>query len=170
LSGCPRRNLLQAADTRYPHPNPDPASGGLIYIRSFSVTKCLVSGVILIEVKGARRLPLQAVSRKGMPHEGASGGLCMLSYQDCVGLCDLTEDEIRAIAEHERLPELVALELGQYLVQSTDGQRQIRRMILDDLKAAQAAGHAEDVLRLKATMKHFIDTHPDNPQMIAAPQ
>lgn len=94
----------------------------------------------------------------------------MLSYQDCVGLCDLTEDEIRAIAEHERLPELVALELGQYLVQSADGQRQIRRMILDDLEAAQSAGHSEDVLRLKATMKHFIDTHPDNPQMIAAPQ
>ena len=35
----------------------------------------------------------------------------MLTYQDCVGMCELTEDEIRAIAEHEHLPELVALEL-----------------------------------------------------------
>lgn len=90
----------------------------------------------------------------------------MLTYQDCVGLCELTEDEIRAIAEHEHLPEVVALELGQYLVQSEDGQRQIRRMILDDIEAAEAAGHSEDVLRLKATMQHFIDTHPDNPKMI----
>tara|TARA_R110002072_G_scaffold5487_5_gene35103 strand:+ start:1484 stop:1768 length:285 start_codon:yes stop_codon:yes gene_type:complete len=92
----------------------------------------------------------------------------MLSYQDCVGLCELSEDEIRAIAEHEHLPEVVALELGQYLVQSEDGQRQIRRMILDDIAAAEAAGHDADALRLKATMKHFIDTHPENPKMIAA--
>lgn len=91
----------------------------------------------------------------------------MLTYQDCVGLCELTEDEIRAIAEHEHLPELVALELGQYLVQSVDGQRQIRKMILDDIETAEIAGHSEEVLRLKATMKHFIDTHPDNPKMIA---
>ena len=92
----------------------------------------------------------------------------MLTYEDCVGLCELTEDEIRAIAEHEHLPELVALELGQYLVQSADGQRQIRRMILEDIETAEAAGHAAVVLRLKATMQHFIDTHPDNPKLISA--
>lgn len=88
----------------------------------------------------------------------------MLTYQDCVGLCELSEDEIRAIAEHEHLPELVALELGQYLVQSADGQLRIRRMILEDLDAAETAGHTEDALRLKATIKHFIDTHPENPK------
>ena len=88
----------------------------------------------------------------------------MLTYQDCVGLCELSEDEIRAIAEHEHLPELVALELGQYLVQSADGQLRIRRMIMEDMEAAETAGHTEDALRLKATIKHFIDTHPDNPE------
>ena len=91
----------------------------------------------------------------------------MLTYQDCLGLCELTEEEIRAIAEHEHLPELIALELGQYLAQSADGQHAIRRMILDDVEAAEAAGDAEKVLRLKATMKHFIDTHPDNPKLLA---
>ena len=91
----------------------------------------------------------------------------MLTYQDCLGLCDLTEDEIRAIAEHEHLPELVALELGQYLAQTADGQRAIRRMILDDIDAAEAANDYEKAIRLKATMKHFIDTHPDNPKLLA---
>ncbi len=91
----------------------------------------------------------------------------MLTYQDCLGLCELTEDEIRAIAEHEHLPELVALELGQYLAQSADGQRSIRRMILDDIEAAEAAGNREKVLQLKATIKHFLDTHPDNPKLLA---
>lgn len=92
----------------------------------------------------------------------------MLTYQDCLGLCELTEDEIRAIAEHEHLPELVALELGQYLAQSPDGQRTIRRMILDDIEAAEAAGDRDKTLRLKAAMKHFVDTHPDNPKLIAS--
>lgn len=91
----------------------------------------------------------------------------MLTYQDCLGLCELTEDEIRAIAEHEHLPELVALELGQYLAQSQDGQRTIRRMILDDIEAAEADCDREKVLKLKATMKHFVDTHPDNPKLLA---
>ena len=90
----------------------------------------------------------------------------MLTYQDCVGLCELTEEEIRAIAEHEHLPELIALELGQYLAQTEDGQRSIRRMILDDIEAAQSAGDREKILRLKATMKHFVDTHPDNPTLL----
>ena len=40
----------------------------------------------------------------------------MLSYQDCVELSDLTEEEIEAIAEHEHLPEIAALEMGSYLV------------------------------------------------------
>lgn len=92
----------------------------------------------------------------------------MLTYQDCVGLCELTEDEIRAIAEHEHLPELVALELGQYLAQSPDGQRAIRRMILDDIEAAEAAGDQAKLLRLKGAMKHFVDTHPDNPALLAS--
>ncbi|CAN0482041.1 unnamed protein product [Discosporangium mesarthrocarpum] len=94
----------------------------------------------------------------------------MLTYQDCVGLCELSDEEIRAIAEHEHLPELVALELGQYLVQSSDGRHRIRRMILDDIDAAQTAGRDADVIRLKATMKHFIDTHPDNPNSGGSPE
>ena len=44
----------------------------------------------------------------------------MLSYEDCVELSDLTEEEIVAIAEHEHLPEMAALELGSYLVHTDD--------------------------------------------------
>ena len=92
----------------------------------------------------------------------------MLTYEDCLGLCELSEDEIRAIAEHEHLTALVALELGQYLVQTPDGQRAIRKMILDDIEAARSSGNAAAVLKLKATMRHFVDTHPDNPKLIAS--
>ncbi len=40
----------------------------------------------------------------------------MFSLEDCIGLCGLTEEEVRAIAEHERIPEIAAAELGSYLV------------------------------------------------------
>jgi len=36
----------------------------------------------------------------------------VLAFEDCLGLCQLSEEEIRAIAEHEHLPQIVALELG----------------------------------------------------------
>lgn len=88
----------------------------------------------------------------------------MLSYEDCLGLCDLSEEEIRAIAEHENLTELAALELGQYLVQTPDGRLRIRRMILEDIENATAQGHPDRALRLKAAMRHFVETHPENPK------
>ena len=40
----------------------------------------------------------------------------MLTYQDCVEASDLTEEEIEAVAQLERLPEMAALEMGSILV------------------------------------------------------
>lgn len=84
----------------------------------------------------------------------------MLTYEDCLGLCDLTEDEIRAIAEHEHLAEIAALELGQYLMEMPDGDLVVRRMILDDIRAAEARNDLHRTLALKATLRHFVETHP----------
>ncbi|MBT5415007.1 MAG: hypothetical protein HOH66_15250 [Rhodospirillaceae bacterium] len=86
----------------------------------------------------------------------------MLTYQDCVALCDLTEAEIRAIAEHEHVPYIVAAEIGNYLVHNADGTPMIRRMILDDLNTARSRGDARREVELKLVLKHFIETHPAN--------
>lgn len=93
----------------------------------------------------------------------------MLTFEDCLGLCDLTEDEIDAISEHEHITEMAALELAQYLVQTPDGVRMIKKMIIDDIEAAEAHNNRERLLCLKAALKHFIDTHPDNPKARATP-
>ena len=86
----------------------------------------------------------------------------MLTYEDCVGLAELTEDEIEAIAQHEHLPEIVAAELGNYLVHDPDGIPKIKRIILDDIEAARRRGDLQRVVHLKLVLKHFIDTHPLN--------
>ena len=62
----------------------------------------------------------------------------MLTLQDCIASCGLTEEEVDAIAEHEHLPEIVAAELGNYLLQGPDGVPRIKRIILDDIAAARA--------------------------------
>lgn len=85
----------------------------------------------------------------------------MLSYEDCVEASDLTEEEIEAIAEHERLPEMAALEMGSYLVHTAEGVPAIKSIILDDIEEARRHGHPEKALRLKLVLKHFVDTHPN---------
>jgi hypothetical protein len=85
----------------------------------------------------------------------------MLTLKDCLALADLSEDEILAIAEHEHLPEIAALELGQYLVHTPPGAPAIRRMILDDIAAAEKRGDRMRVLTLKLVLKRFCECHPE---------
>lgn len=47
----------------------------------------------------------------------------MLSLEDCIALCDLTEEEVLAIAEHEHIPEMAATELGNYLLRISTRRR-----------------------------------------------
>ncbi len=92
----------------------------------------------------------------------------MLTLQDCIGICELTEEEIKAIAQHEHVPEIIAAELGEYLVHAENGVPHIRKIILEDIEEARSRGHEAEVERLKLVLKHFIATHPDRPAAIEA--
>lgn len=85
----------------------------------------------------------------------------MLTYQDCLDLCGFTDEEILAIGEHEHIPDMLALELAQYVVRLPDGCLRIRRIILDDIQSERASGHAERADRLELVLRHFIATHPE---------
>jgi hypothetical protein len=84
----------------------------------------------------------------------------MITFNDCVAFCELTEEEIAAIAEHEHLTETVALEMGSYLLQGPDGKVRIQRIILDDISAAQKRGDLVHAARLKETLRRFVEQHP----------
>ena len=79
----------------------------------------------------------------------------MLTYEDCLGMTDLTQEEVKAIAEHEHCHEIIALELGNYLVHTAEGRPRIRRMILDDIAMAEARGDAARTARLKLVLRDF---------------
>lgn len=85
----------------------------------------------------------------------------MISLEDCIGLCGLTEDEVLAIAEHEHMPEIVATALAAYLSQSGKGLDEVRDMIIDDIRHCQARGDRTHVLELLNVLHHFLRTHPE---------
>jgi hypothetical protein len=83
----------------------------------------------------------------------------MLTLQDCIELSELDEDEILAIAEHEHIPEMAAVEMGHYLIQTPTGEKRIKHMILDDIQAARDHGNLRHAAALKLALRHFIETH-----------
>ena len=84
----------------------------------------------------------------------------MLSFEDCVGLSDLDEEEIAAIAEHEHVPEIVAAEMGCWLVHDPKGEARIEHIIEDDIEAARRLGHPQEAQHWKEVLDHFATNHP----------
>lgn len=84
----------------------------------------------------------------------------MLCLEDCLALCELTEEEVLAIARHERIPEIAAAELGNYLVRTPQGEMRIKGIIRDDIAAARAAGDRDRELALKHLLRDFVLRHP----------
>lgn len=80
----------------------------------------------------------------------------MLTWEDCLGIAGITEELVDAVAEHEHIPEAVALELANYLVHTPDGLPRLKRMILDDIDAARACGNIAHVDHLRHVLVHFV--------------
>jgi hypothetical protein len=86
----------------------------------------------------------------------------MLTLEDCLAHCDLTEEEILAIAEHENLSEMAAIALGHYMIHQKEGAQAVFKVIVDDIRAAQGRGDTEHVRNLLHVLHHFIRAHPES--------
>jgi len=84
----------------------------------------------------------------------------MLTLEDCLGLCGLSEEEVLAIAQHEHVPEMAALELGNYLCRTPGGELCVKAMIRDDIAEAGRAGDRARELALKLVLRNFVASHP----------
>lgn len=84
----------------------------------------------------------------------------VLTLEDCIALCELSEEEVLAIAEHEHIPELAAVQLGNYLAHTGDGEKAIKAMIRDDIAAAAARGDPVHAATLKLVLRNFVLQHP----------
>ena len=95
-----------------------------------------------------------------MPRPSAGSAAAMaLSLQDCLALCELSEDEVLAIAHHERIPEIAAAEMGNYLLRTPEGEMRIKAIIRDDIAEACANGDRVRELALKKILRDFVARH-----------
>jgi len=86
----------------------------------------------------------------------------MITLDDCIGFCGLTEEEVLAIAEHEHLSEIAATALAQYLLSQEHGSEKVRDMIVDDIRQAQlSSGNKEKALMLSHVLHHYLKAHPE---------
>lgn len=113
----------------------------------------------MLDGEAARFEPDQ-VAWEGAAQDCEKEGVIVLTYEDCIAMCGLTEEEVHAIAEHEHIPELAAAELGNYLITSPDGELCIKSMIRDDIAAAAARANREREMVLKLMLRNFVLNHP----------
>jgi hypothetical protein len=85
----------------------------------------------------------------------------MISLEDCIALCGLTREEVRALAEHEQIEEIQAAALAQCLLGQPEGCRKIGAMIADDLNWAILRGDRRHADELLMTLEHFVVEHPE---------
>ena len=85
----------------------------------------------------------------------------MISLEDCLALCGLTEGEVLALAEHEHIPEIAAAALGQYLLNQPNGCKAIRDMIAEDIRWARGRDDVSHAQELTLILQHFARAHPE---------
>ena len=84
----------------------------------------------------------------------------MVSLEDCIALCGLTEQEVQAIGEHEHVPAIAAAAMASYLLKQPHGEEKIRDMIRDDIRGALKRDDRLRARELFMTLRHFLDAHP----------
>jgi hypothetical protein len=84
----------------------------------------------------------------------------LVDYESARLLAQLSQEEVDAIAAHEGLPDMAALELGKYLCETPAGERALKGIIRDELDACRERGDHEGAARLRLVLRHFVETHP----------
>jgi hypothetical protein len=85
----------------------------------------------------------------------------MITLEDCIAFCGLTEAEVLALAEHEHVPEIVAAGLASQLLKQRHGSEKVRVMIVEDIRAALERGDRRHAQELFAALRHFLAAHPE---------
>ena len=84
----------------------------------------------------------------------------MITLEDCIAFCGLTEQEVQAIGEHEHLPAIAAAAMASYLLKEPHGVETIRSMIRDDIRDALKRDDRKHARDLLTTLRQFSDVHP----------
>jgi len=84
----------------------------------------------------------------------------MISEEDCLAFCGLSEREVAAIAKHERIPDVAAAALANFLLTKDGGEMVIRQMLMEDINDALDHNRIQDATELLVTLRRFLINHP----------
>lgn len=83
----------------------------------------------------------------------------MLSIQDCLDYCDLTDEEVVLLAHHEHLPFPCAAQLACGLVQTNQGTRTMRCILKDCVCEAETCGSGLAKAGARHALRQFAHEH-----------
>lgn len=86
----------------------------------------------------------------------------MISLKDCIDYSDLTEEEVAAIAEYERLPYAFAAQLACCLSQTEEGTEILRCLLKNAVCDAENCGHTETLRTAQRAWEQFVADHPEH--------
>ncbi|MBX3679407.1 hypothetical protein [Cognatazoarcus halotolerans] len=84
----------------------------------------------------------------------------MLSMRDCLDYCNLTDDEVALIAEHEDIPDAAAATIACGLVQTPEGVLLLTQYLSEILERAERSGDTERVERARNAWRQFQQDFP----------
>lgn len=84
----------------------------------------------------------------------------MLTIQDCLDYCDLTDDEVDLFAKHEHIPREIAGPLVCSLVQTDEGVDLVCACLSDLIQSAMSTGELGQAERVLHIYAEFRSTHP----------
>lgn len=84
----------------------------------------------------------------------------MLSIRDCLDYCDLTDDEVSLIAEHEGIPDVAAAQTACGLVQTPEGVLMLTHYMLDLIERASERGDERKAQLARRVCERFMSDHP----------
>lgn len=84
----------------------------------------------------------------------------MLSIRDCLDYCDLTDDEVELIAEHENIPDVAAAQLVCGLVQTPEGVVMLTHYMQELVERAASRGDTIKAQKAQKVIARFVQDHP----------
>ena len=84
----------------------------------------------------------------------------MLSMRDCLDYCNLTDDEVALIAEHEDIPDAAAATIACGLVQTPEGVLLLTQYLSEALERAERSGDSARAARARSVWHRFQHDFP----------
>lgn len=84
----------------------------------------------------------------------------MLSIRDCLDYCDLTDEEIELIAEHEDIPDAAAAQFVCGMVQTPEGIFALTGYMQDLVERANSRGDRQKAEWANRVCARFMVDHP----------